>query len=302
VPPGLTRLDTPEPELAYLFKHIVTRDVAYDSLPFATRARLHEDLGAYVEALGEPLPLDLLAHHYELSNHLGKRREYLQRAALAAKASYANATALSYFERLLPLLEQPVEQLEVHLARGDVLVVVGRWVEAEAAFDSALALATKADANEACARCETALGNLFRKRGRFEQALAHLERARAAFESLDHTVALAQTLSWIGNTHFFAGNYALALHNLGAALVLARASNDRQVLAGALGMLGIVADVQGDSAARDAYYQEAVAIEVALGDRRRLAGLRQNMGTAAAGHGDVPVARALYEESIALYP
>ena len=28
----LTPLDTPEPELAYLFKHIVTQEVAYESL------------------------------------------------------------------------------------------------------------------------------------------------------------------------------------------------------------------------------------------------------------------------------
>ena len=37
----ITPLDTPEPELAYLFKHIVTHEVTYESLPFATRARLH---------------------------------------------------------------------------------------------------------------------------------------------------------------------------------------------------------------------------------------------------------------------
>ncbi|MCX6081920.1 MAG: AAA family ATPase, partial [Chloroflexi bacterium] len=32
----ITSLDTPEPELAYLFKHIVTHEVTYESLPFAT--------------------------------------------------------------------------------------------------------------------------------------------------------------------------------------------------------------------------------------------------------------------------
>ncbi len=36
----LTPLDTPDPELAYLFKHIVTQEVAYDSLSYATRAQL----------------------------------------------------------------------------------------------------------------------------------------------------------------------------------------------------------------------------------------------------------------------
>jgi len=40
----ITPLDSPEPEWRYLFKHIVTHEVTYESLPFATRAGLHERL------------------------------------------------------------------------------------------------------------------------------------------------------------------------------------------------------------------------------------------------------------------
>jgi adenylate cyclase len=35
----LTPMDTPEPELAYLFKHILTQEVAYETLSFATRGQ-----------------------------------------------------------------------------------------------------------------------------------------------------------------------------------------------------------------------------------------------------------------------
>ena len=45
----LAPLDTPEPELAYLFKHVVTQEVAYESLAYATRAQLHEQLAQYLE-------------------------------------------------------------------------------------------------------------------------------------------------------------------------------------------------------------------------------------------------------------
>jgi class 3 adenylate cyclase len=47
----ITPLDSPEPELAYLFKHIVTHEVTYESLPFATRAKLHEQLARYLESI-----------------------------------------------------------------------------------------------------------------------------------------------------------------------------------------------------------------------------------------------------------
>ena len=43
----ITPLDS-EPELAYLFKHIVTHEVTYESLPFGLRAQLHEHIGRVI--------------------------------------------------------------------------------------------------------------------------------------------------------------------------------------------------------------------------------------------------------------
>ena len=45
----LTTLDMPDPELTYLFKHIFTQQVAYESLLYSTRAMLHETIGGYIE-------------------------------------------------------------------------------------------------------------------------------------------------------------------------------------------------------------------------------------------------------------
>ncbi|GAH12312.1 unnamed protein product, partial [marine sediment metagenome] len=84
----LTALDKPEPELVYLFKHVVTQEVAYESLPYATRAALHEQIGGYIEAnYGETLDqyLDLLALHYDRSENEDKKREYLRKAGEAAQ-------------------------------------------------------------------------------------------------------------------------------------------------------------------------------------------------------------------------
>jgi predicted ATPase len=114
----LTPLDTPEPELAYLFKHIVTQEVAYESLTAQARTKLHEQLAAYLEQLAGDAAeryLDLLAYYYERSTNLAKRREYLRRAGEAAQAAYANDAALDYYTRLLPLLDDPRDQLSVHV-------------------------------------------------------------------------------------------------------------------------------------------------------------------------------------------
>ena len=110
----LTPLDRPAPELIYLFKHIITQEVAYESLPYATRAVLHEQIAAYLEqaagAGSEPI-LDLLAFHYDRSNNEAKRREYLIKAGEAAQRNYANVAAIDYYRRGLHRCRWPAVRL-----------------------------------------------------------------------------------------------------------------------------------------------------------------------------------------------
>ena len=190
----LTPLDTPEPEMAYLFKHIVTQEVAYESLAYATRAQLHEQLAQYLEAQDASKYLDLLAFHYSRSENVPKQREYLRKAGEAAQAAYANVAALDYYERLLPLLTEPAEQIDIHLRCGEVLLM-GRWDEAEAAYRSALSLAEQSGDAAAIARCQHALGELFTLRGDYDAALAWLAQARAGWQALGAAEELGRTLA-----------------------------------------------------------------------------------------------------------
>src|SRR5690606_21423872 len=114
---------------AYLFKQVITRDVTYESIPYLTRAALHERLARFVEANvahdDEP-HYDLLAFHYALGNDLPRKRHYLKLAGEAAQASYANDTALAWYGRLLPLVER-AERVDVLLRLGQVEALVGRY-------------------------------------------------------------------------------------------------------------------------------------------------------------------------------
>ena len=68
---GLIRPDRPElaGEDAFRFRHLLIRDAAYDGLPKATRAELHERFAAWLEEHGaELVALDeILGHHLERS-------------------------------------------------------------------------------------------------------------------------------------------------------------------------------------------------------------------------------------------
>ena len=141
----LTPLNTPDPELSYLFKHIVTQEVTYESLPFATRAILHEQLAYFIErAMRQNLDqyVDLLAYHYERSDNKAKQREYLRKAGEIAQRNYANEAAIRYYHKLLPLLTDD-DQILVTLKLGQVLELLGRWDEAQKQYQLALQVAER---------------------------------------------------------------------------------------------------------------------------------------------------------------
>ena len=168
---------------SYLFKHAVTQEVAYESLPYALRATLHARRRAVPRA-SEPdaieRNLDLLAHHYWHERRRGaKKRLYLRRAGEAAQASYANAAAIDYYERLAPLLPE-AERVEVLLELGKVLELVGELGAARAATET-----RRSSSPEARRRARARPGARPRSprwrasRARFDEAAERLDAGRA---------------------------------------------------------------------------------------------------------------------------
>ena len=90
------------PEPAYIFKHAVIQDVAYQSLLVQRRRDLHRAVGEAIEELYA----DRLADHYEeLAHHFAqgevwaKAFEYLVRSGDKARDTYANEAALAHYAR-----------------------------------------------------------------------------------------------------------------------------------------------------------------------------------------------------------
>jgi adenylate cyclase len=296
----ITPLDSPEPELTYLFKHIVTHEVTYESLPFATRARLHEQLARYLEtAYGDNPPLTTLAFHYGRSHNQAKQREYLLKAGEAAQKNYANEAALDFYGQLLPLLREVTEKIHIHRQRGKVLELMGRYDEAESDYRAALALAENGPTGRA--EAQFALGRLSRLRGDYKTALTWLEQAKAGYAALDEPVGLAQSLVEIGAVLWNQGEYAQAGAPLREGLALMRETGDKTGATLALNNLGIVAWYLGDYAPAQTLHEESLRIRRELGDRQGIATSLNNLGLVARAQGNYAAARALFEESLILF-
>jgi predicted ATPase/class 3 adenylate cyclase len=119
------------PESAYIFKHALTQEVAYNAVLLERRRALHERAaraieGLFAERLSEHY--HALAHHYRRSGNTAKAVDYLHRAGQQAVERSAYAEATSHLTAALDLLtalpesrERNQHELVVQMTLGTVL-------------------------------------------------------------------------------------------------------------------------------------------------------------------------------------
>ncbi|HEY5649988.1 MAG TPA: tetratricopeptide repeat protein, partial [Acidimicrobiia bacterium] len=281
---GLRQADLVTPDRvgddSWLFKHAITRDVAYDSMPYALRSTLHETAGGYFERSESgtvDLNLDLLAHHYWLSGNTEKKVEYQRRAGEAAKASYSNAAAIEYFERLASVVEAD-ERVDALLKLGEVRELVGDWPQAEAVAAEALDLATGSGNRLQVGWCEVALAEAARKQGRFEEASERLVGALTAFDTAGDAAGKARVHHLMGTVAAQHGKLEEARTAYEAGLEIREGLGDRLGMAALLSNLGIVAEYGGELPTSRNFHERALSLRTELGDRWAIANSRTNLG------------------------
>lgn len=298
----LTPLDTTEPELIYLFKHIVTQEVAYESLPFATRALLHDQLAQFIEhTFPDDLEqnLDLLAFHYERSNNEPKKRQYLLKAGEAAQANYANFAAIDYYQKVLPLLPE-VEKVKVMLKLGQVLELVGTRDEAEALYHQALDKAAELNDRQEMAFVQAAIGELLRKQGLYGEVPKWLDSAREGFEEVGDLAGVGQVLHYEGTLAAQQGelDFARSLYN--QSLEIRRKLGDKRHIASLLSNLGIIEQYLGERDQSRVLMEEALSIRRSIGDRGAIQNSLNNLGNLTREQGNFAEARRYLEEATSI--
>jgi class 3 adenylate cyclase/tetratricopeptide (TPR) repeat protein len=139
------------PELAYMFKHALTHDVAYSTLLAERRRTLHRVVALAVEELfADRLAehYETLAHHYYQAGEWNKALDYLSRAGDKAAAAFANQDALDYYARALEVCERLGEDVLPMVAslaprRGHVNFAIGRFADAAADMERWLQVARR---------------------------------------------------------------------------------------------------------------------------------------------------------------
>jgi class 3 adenylate cyclase/pimeloyl-ACP methyl ester carboxylesterase len=137
------------PELAYMFKHALTHDVAYDSLLRQRRRVLHRRAGEVIEELyADRLPelYETLAWHYVQGEMWMKAVFYLVRSADKARGQFGFADGARYCEQAIEILDrnggEEAERLQALERLGDLRSLLGELEPANKAYDRALEVAS----------------------------------------------------------------------------------------------------------------------------------------------------------------
>ena len=295
----LTPLDTPDPELAYLFKHIVTQEVAYETLSYATRAQLHESLAHYLETIypSDP-PLDALAYHYNKTENLPKKREYLRKSADAAYAVYSNETALENYKQALALSPEGNEFVELQLKCGDVLLMIGKRSEAGKHYEAAMQASEKLDLSELATDSIIKYADTLEN---YERSLEWLNKAYELAKKSDQTNSKCDSLRALSNMYWRLGKHETALQYAQQSLDLARQINDRKREALGLFFLASVASESGRYKESHKYFEGALNISREFNDARRIGSILLNWGITYYYEGDYEIAEKFITESLASY-
>ena len=111
---SLTLVESESPDLAYIFKHAVTQEVAYNLMLYSQRRQLHQAVAEWVDQNhSDNLEsyFTLLAHHWTQAaempdatrNELAieKAVDYLDKAGEQAMQNYANSEAIQFYTQAL---------------------------------------------------------------------------------------------------------------------------------------------------------------------------------------------------------
>ncbi|MEP7136673.1 MAG: adenylate/guanylate cyclase domain-containing protein [Chloroflexota bacterium] len=126
---SLTLIESEAPDLAYIFKHAVTQEVAYNLMLYSQRRQLHQAVAEWIEHSNErnlETYYPLLAHHWTQAaeahdaarneHAIQKAVEYLEKAGEQAMENYSNKEAVQFFNAALEWhakLLAPIERNEL---------------------------------------------------------------------------------------------------------------------------------------------------------------------------------------------
>jgi class 3 adenylate cyclase/tetratricopeptide (TPR) repeat protein len=306
-----------EQELA--FKHVLIRDVAYEMLPKAVRARKHFEVGLFIEErAGERRHevVALLAEHYGRAATLGeevrldpdelerlrpKALQFLEAAGDVESELYSNQEALAHYELAASLgVGDHAQQARIGEKQGDLALRLGRVDAAIEVWQQGLEYHRDQEDLEHVAELHRKIGAALGHKGERTQAIQHHQQGINLIKDGPPSLALVRLYEEAAWLYMQVGDNMLAIYASEKALRLAERLGEVGAASRAHGIFGRVFGRIGDTEkarenleraielARDSDENETVLAMLALGHHLENA------------EGDYTAAQQSYTEALTL--
>lgn len=260
-----TSMDPRTGDVVYRFEHVLTRDVAYESLLVRARRALHHRAATTIErlyagALDEHL-LSLAEHHDHAGNAL-EAAGYYERAGDRARKLFANVEAADAYVRALALLPEdlPDDRARIAGALGEALRWQGRFDEAVRHWRAALDHHEEAGQRPAAIRTTQRLANALWTAGRVDEATAALDRGLALVGDDRGTPEAAALFQELASQSLHRGRVQTAIEWAESAVATAEELGAAEQLALAETTHGVALARGGDTDAALAAIERGLAI------------------------------------------
>jgi len=252
--------DSPESAMGgmreFAFKHALTRDVVYSTLPRSERRELHRRVAEWIQEVARDRGIEaaeLAAYHYGQALAYGEDDPAVSQRA---------------FESLLTASEAAFSRADFEAARAQV--------------ERALELAD----DDRRPTAQLALARLDYTQGRFESALEALSLLNAQLKA-DHPELRSDVLGWHSRTSWMCGHWNDALSSANAAVSALDGLPESPQLARALARLSQI-EMLKHRVESIGHAKEAIAVAGRVGDAFAEVNARINLFTEQASRGTAP--------------
>lgn len=276
----------------YIFKNLVTRDVAYDSLLFAHRREYHRRVGLCLETLhfrNLQEWSETLAHHFYQSEDNDRATQYLSSSGEKSFYIFANDSAETYYTQAIercPKRKDLERRYVLFSMRAKVYGVVGKLDLQKDDLEEAYKLA------KSCKNSEWEVDVLdemifrFSRVNDLERMKKTIDKANRLLKKIDYPIGGIRITSKLGRWHFLNNDYKKALNCWETCVADAKKHKDEAGLSAALTNIGLAYRTMNDVDKALDYYNQSLKVDRASGNKKSEAVTMGNIGALYHRQGD----------------
>ena len=200
----------------YHFKHILTRDVAYNTILKSNKKILHQFSAEIIEQNFshsiENFYYDL-ANHYDIAKDSIKTLKYLELASKRARDLFDNHQAIKFYNRILELV--PVDnyqkQIEIKLRIVQVYQLIGKWDKCYEILNKILSIAIENKMHEETVKIQASIGEILHLKGDNAKARDIFNEQLPLLEKMDYLDVFNKVKGLLASIDIDEGNLVRAL-------------------------------------------------------------------------------------------